>query len=179
MAKKRNMYVNNKTLYEHMKVYRKSYLDAMAKGEQRPPLPNYVGQCILLIAQRMATKRGFSGYSYVDEMISDAIENCCLYVHNFDPEKSKLPFAYISKIVKFAFIRRINEEQEEQYCMLKSSMNSLVSDQLNPNQVMGTSVSLYDNLEEFITDFERKKNIKNKKKVRKSEKVEPIEFWAA
>ena len=40
-------------------------------------------------------------------MISDGIENCVQYIHNFDPEKSKNPFAYFTQIIHYAFLRRI------------------------------------------------------------------------
>ena len=46
-------------------------------------------------------------------MISDGIENCLQYVHNFNPEKSKNPFSYFTQIIYFAFIRRIQKEKKQ------------------------------------------------------------------
>jgi hypothetical protein len=48
-----------------------------------------------------------------DEMISDGIENCLQYIHNFDPEKSKNPFAYFTQVIYFAFLRRIAKEKKQ------------------------------------------------------------------
>ena len=33
------------------------------------------------------------------------------YIHNFDPEKSKNPFAYFTQIIYYAFIRRIQKKR--------------------------------------------------------------------
>jgi hypothetical protein len=48
-----------------------------------------------------------------DEMISDGIENCLQYIHNFDPEKSSNPFAYFTQVIYFAFLRRIAKEKKQ------------------------------------------------------------------
>ncbi len=46
-------------------------------------------------------------------MICDGIENCVQYIHNFDPEKSKNPFAYFTQIIQYAFLRRIQKEKKQ------------------------------------------------------------------
>ena len=46
-------------------------------------------------------------------MISDGIENCVQYIHNFDPEKSRNPFAYFTQIIHYAFLRRIQKEKKQ------------------------------------------------------------------
>ena len=46
-------------------------------------------------------------------MISDGIENCLQYIHNFNPEKSNNPFAYFTQIIYYAFIRRIQKEKKQ------------------------------------------------------------------
>ena len=61
----------------------------------------------------MAFKPNFSGYTFKDEMISDAIENCLIYINNFDPKKGNNPFAYYTQIAWYAFVRRINREQKQ------------------------------------------------------------------
>jgi DNA-directed RNA polymerase specialized sigma24 family protein len=48
-----------------------------------------------------------------DDMISDGIENCVQYIHNFDPEKSTNPFAYFTQIIHYAFLRRIQKEKRQ------------------------------------------------------------------
>jgi len=48
-----------------------------------------------------------------DDMISDGIENCVQYIHNFNPEKSTNPFAYFTQIIHYAFLRRIQKEKKQ------------------------------------------------------------------
>ena len=48
-----------------------------------------------------------------EDMISDGIENCVQYIHNFDPEKSRNPFAYFTQIIHYAFLRRIQKEKKQ------------------------------------------------------------------
>jgi len=50
---------------------------------------------------------------YKDDMVCDGIENCIQYIDNFDPAKSKNPFAYFTQIVYFAFLRRIAKEKRQ------------------------------------------------------------------
>ena len=61
----------------------------------------------------LSYRPNFINYSYRQEMISDGIENCLQYVHNFDPDKSKNPFSYFTQIIYFAFIRRIQKEKKQ------------------------------------------------------------------
>jgi DNA-directed RNA polymerase specialized sigma24 family protein len=48
-----------------------------------------------------------------DDMISDGIENCVQYIHNFNPERSQNPFAYFTQIIHYAFLRRIQKEKKQ------------------------------------------------------------------
>jgi DNA-directed RNA polymerase specialized sigma24 family protein len=48
-----------------------------------------------------------------EDMISDGIENCVQYIHNFNPEKSQNPFAYFTQIIHYAFLRRIQKEKKQ------------------------------------------------------------------
>ena len=80
--------------YEH--VIRK--IDANWGDEDilSPDVTNYIGECFLKIATHLSYRPNFINYTYRDEMISDGIENCLQYVKNFNPEKSKNPFAYFA-----------------------------------------------------------------------------------
>ena len=42
-----------------------------------------------------------------------AFENCITYIDNFNPEKSKNPFAYFTQITYYAFLRRIQKEKKQ------------------------------------------------------------------
>jgi len=125
--KKTEHYVNNKELLEAMIVYRGKV--AVARGkfiekydqdppksgpwEGKPPITNYLGSCFLKIATHLSYKPNFVNYMFREDMISDGIENCVQYIHNFDPEKSRNPFAYFTQIIHYAFLRRIQKEKKQ------------------------------------------------------------------
>jgi len=79
----------------------------------KPIVPDYIGDCFIKIANHLAYKSNFINYSFRDEMILDAIENCLTYMHNFDPNKSRNPFAYFTQITYYAFVRRIQKEKRQ------------------------------------------------------------------
>ena len=114
MARKKGVhYVDNKKFLEAMAAWRESCQDAENEGEEPPPLTNYIGECFLKIATHLSYRPNFINYSYRDEMISDGIQNCLQYAHNFNPEKSKNPFAYFTQIIYYAFLRRIQAEKKQ------------------------------------------------------------------
>ena len=114
MAKKKSTahYVSNKELFEAMKKFKVICEEAENIGE-RPKVPEYIGECILKIANGLSYRPNFITYTYKEDMISDGIENCLQYIHNFNPDKSNNPFAYFTQIIYYAFIRRIQREKKQ------------------------------------------------------------------
>ena len=97
---------------------------AIKDGKEPPRVSEYIGECIYKIATRLSTKPNFINYSYRDEMICDGIENCLQYINNFNPEKSQNAFAYITQIIYYAFLRRIQKEKKQAAIKHKAIMNS-------------------------------------------------------
>lgn len=106
-------YVNNAEFLAALKEYKLKVKEAEDSGSDKPRIPNYVGECLLKIATHLSYKANFINYSYKDEMISDGVENCIQYLHNFDPDKSSNPFAYFTQIIYYAFLRRIAKEKKQ------------------------------------------------------------------
>ena len=111
--KKSEHYVNNKELLQALIVYREKVAHAKENDLPKPRITNYLGECFLKIATHLSYKPNFVNYMFRDDMISDGIENCVQYIHNFDPEKSKNPFAYFTQISHYAFLRRIQKEKKQ------------------------------------------------------------------
>ncbi len=111
--KKSEHYVNNKQLLEALIVYREKVAHAKENNLTKPRITNYLGECFLKIATHLSYKPNFVNYMFRDDMISDGIENCVQYIHNFDPEKSRNPFAYFTQIIHYAFLRRIQKEKKQ------------------------------------------------------------------
>lgn len=167
MAKRKTRnYVNNPDLLEALIKYKEACREAEDAGDPLPRVPDYIGKCIYQIATRLATKPNFSGYSYKEDMISDGIENCLLYIGNFNPEKSHNPFAYFTQIIWYAFLRRIQKEKKQMYIRFKSSQTMIASgDTYSGNEINLNLTTSADYMNDFVKDFEDKlQRDKDKKK---------------
>ena len=115
MAKQSKHYVNNKEFLQAISEWKEKVKEAEHSDEEQPPVTDYIGQCFLKIAQHLSYRPNFINYTFREEMISDGIENCLQYIHNFNPDKSKNPFAYFTQIIYYAFIRRIQKEKKQSH----------------------------------------------------------------
>ena len=111
--KKKVHYVDNKKFLSAIVERKLQLKDAEEADESKPQISNYLGECILKIANHLSYRPNFINYSYKEEMISDGIENCLMYAHNFNPEKSRNPFSYFTQIIYYAFLRRIQKEKRQ------------------------------------------------------------------
>ena len=114
MVRKRSEhYVNNKEFLAAIVDYKYLIKLAEDKGDPRPVIPRYIGECFMKIARHLSYKPNFVNYMFKEDMISDGIENCVQYINNFNPEKSSNPFAYFTQIIHYAFLRRIQKEKKQ------------------------------------------------------------------
>ena len=150
-----------------MTKYRTAIRKAKRLGQPKPQIPKYVAECFMKIAENLSHKPNFLSYTFRDEMVADAIENCVMYVDNFDPAKSSNPFAYFTQITYYAFLRRIQKEKKQLYVKYKATENVGVLDEYELNQNEdGTfrQFELYDNITEFIENWENARKVKKAKK---------------
>tara|TARA_Y100001951_G_scaffold97082_1_gene96473 strand:- start:7 stop:612 length:606 start_codon:yes stop_codon:yes gene_type:complete len=195
VARKKQHYVDNEKFLEIMSEYRELYLKAKDDDEETPQIPDYAGECFLKIAERLSHRPNFINYAFREEMVSDGIENCVMYASNFNPEKSKNPFAYFTQIIYYAFLRRIEKEKKQLYIKYKTMDEfSSFEDNVDMGEMgtqeassvsSGTSpmtadkrASIYD----FIYTFEEKKRKKKKVKSIKEEddniaSLSPLTFF--
>jgi len=167
-------YVNNEKFLEEMKNFREMVIKSKEIEGKRPRVPEYIGECIFKIASRLARKPNFTSYTFKDDMISDAVENCLLYIDNFDPEKSSNPFAYFTQIIYYAFLRRIQKEKKHLYVRYKSMENEIIKSlvQNNGEDLITGHLNgiLHDNYsEEFIRDFINTFEDNKRRKIKKRE----------
>lgn len=172
MERKKNQYVDNKKLYEALVVWLSERKAAQRKKAPLPPLPDYIGECILLMANRLAQKANFVNYTFKDDMIGDAMESCLRYLHNFNPERSTNAFAYVTQILHNAFVRRIQRERRNSYTkaiLISHGMPGYDVQEGDDNDYTNTYV---DFLQENITDvIEKFESAKQRKKARQQKKV--------
>lgn len=112
-------YVNNKEFSQAVVDYVRSVNEAREADSKEPIITNYIGECFLKICNGLSHKPNFIGYTYREEMVMDAAENCVKAIMNYDVEKATrtgLPnaFAYFTQITYFAFLRRIAKEKKQQ-----------------------------------------------------------------
>ena len=168
-------YVDNAKFLEAMIEYKREYNKSKESDTDLPMISEYLGSVFLKIAQRLSFRPNFINYAFKNDMISDGIENCLHYIHNFNPEKSNNPFAYFTQIIYYAFIRRIQKEKKQLYIKYKSMQNySTAPEYMDQEKANNNFISLsdYENsdfkimVDEFVDTFEKSKK---KKAVKKTE----------
>jgi len=166
-------YINNEDFLKALIEYKSKCQEAREKDQPEPILPNYIGECFMKIAEGLSHKPNFINYTYRDEMIADGIENCLMYFNNFDPTKSKNPFAYFTQIIYYAFLRRIQKEKKQLYVKYKATEQAGILDEFEMlESADGTmkQFELYDNIAEFIENYEEAKQAKKESKAVKKPK---------
>ena len=149
--KRSEHYVNNKEFLTALIKYREDKEIALIQGKPKPPIPRYIGECFLKIANHLSFKPNFVNYMFKEDMISDGIENCVQYIHNFNPEKSQNPFAYFTQIIHYAFLRRIQREKRQLEIKNKILERSGYSEVFtDDNNVDGGNYSDYNSIKDGV-----------------------------
>jgi len=117
--KEKPHYVNNKQFSHAVVDYVKSVTDAEAKGLEPPKVTDYIATCFMKISEGLSHRPNFVRYTYRDEMVMDAVENCLRAIRNYKIETATRTgnpnaFSYFTQICFFAFIRRITKEKKQQ-----------------------------------------------------------------
>ncbi len=149
--KRSEHYVNNKEFLAALIKYREDKEIALIQGKPKPVIPRYIGECFLKIANHLSFKPNFVNYMFKEDMISDGIENCVQYIHNFNPEKSQNPFAYFTQIIHYAFLRRIQREKRQleiKNKILEKSGYSEVFD--DSNRIDGDNYAEYNSIKDAV-----------------------------
>ena len=122
-------YVNNadfsSAVVEYVTVVQKAKADEITL----PIVPDYIAQCFLKIAEGLSHKSNFIRYTYREEMVMDAVENCLKAIENYNLEAATRTgkpnaFAYFTQISWYAFLRRIAKEKKQQDIKFKYLTNS-------------------------------------------------------
>ena len=152
MARKRSEhYVNNKEFLAALIKYQEDIEIARLQDKTKPVIPRYIGECFLKIANHLSFKPNFVNYMFKEDMISDGIENCVQYIHNFNPEKSRNPFAYFTQIIHYAFLRRIQREKRQLEIKNKIIEKSGYQEVFNDdNKIDGSNFADYNSIKDAV-----------------------------
>lgn len=170
-------YVDNAKFYQALVDYKVLTNAAKEKGltkqdKEWPRVPEYIGECFVKIAQHLSYKANFINYTYRDEMISDGIENCLIYVDNFDPVNWKNPFAYFTQIIFFAFLRRIEKEKNVTRIKYKYIMTMDLQEMVTQSQDDGEFTNEFlSYMQGELDKVDQNKNTVTKKRGRKKKVV--------
>ena len=174
-------YVNNAEFSQAVVDYVTLVRNAKEKQEQLPIVPDYIASCFLRIAEGLSHKSNFIRYTYREEMVMDAVENCLKAIENYNLDAATRTgkpnaFAYFTQITWYAFLRRIAKEKKQQEIKLKyltkSGIENFIDNELGDDmsqQVVGAFVdTLRDRIEKVRNvDADVKQFAKEEKRKRK------------
>ena len=182
MARKKSIhYVNNAQFSQAVVDYVGKLEECRKEEISLPKVPDYIAQCFLRIAEGLSHKANFIRYTYREEMVMDAVENCLKAISNYNLEAATRTgkpnaFAYFTQITWFAFLRRITKEKKQQDIKLKyltkSGIESFidVGDEAAAGDVASHFVdTLKDRIQRVRnTDTEIKEFVKKEKRRRRT-----------
>ena len=181
MTRKKSIhYVNNSDFSTAVVEYVKKANEARENDKKIPTVPDYIAQCFLRIAEGLSHKANFIRYTYREEMVMDAVENCLKAIGNYNLEAATRTgkpnaFAYFTQITWYAFLRRITKEKKQQEIKMKyltkSGIDSFI-DVGTEGAATDTATHFVDTLRDRIqrvrnTDEEIKEIVKKERKKRK------------
>ena len=122
--KEKPHYVNNREFSEAVVDYVTDVKSAKKKNKYIPVVTDYIARCFLKIAEGLSHKANFVRYTYREEIVMDAVENCLKAIENYNIEASTRTgkpnaFSYFTQISWYAFLRRIEKEKKQQDIKLK------------------------------------------------------------
>jgi len=161
-------YVDNELFFKEMKKWKQWILDAREVEDPDPPSTEYMAECFLKISENLAWRPNFINYTFRDDLVSDGIENCLLYAHNFNPEKSKNPFSYFTQIIHHAFIRRIQKEKKQQHVKQKMIQNFGIENMMDSME--GDDTQYQSAMLDFLHRNSREELPEDKKKTEETKK---------
>lgn len=117
--KEKPHYVNNKEFSQAVMDYAVEAHTARENNKQVPTVTDYIAKCFIRIAEGLSHRPNFVRYTYREEMVMDAVENCLRAIGNYNIETATRTgkpnaFSYFTQICYFAFIRRITKEKKQQ-----------------------------------------------------------------
>jgi len=179
--KEKPHYVNNAEFSSAVVEYVTAANKAKEDDNPKPVVPDYIAKCFLRIAEGLSHKANFVRYTYREEMVMDAVENCLKAIENYNlatATRTGKPnaFAYFTQISWYAFLRRIQKEKKQQDIKLKylaeTGLEQLVTEEFDDNPAAKATQAFVDELRSRIDAVKEFDNtIKDYKKERKKRTV--------
>ncbi len=178
-------YVNNAQFSQSVVDYCTLVKESKESGGKQPIIPDYIATCFLKICEGLSHKANFVRYTYREEMVMDAVENCLKAIQNYNIEAATRTgkpnaFAYFTQISWFAFLRRIEKEKKQQDIKMKymeqSGIENFLDQELGDAQSNQVAAAFVDQLRfriDEVKDRDREwKEIVKKERKRRTVKVD-------
>jgi hypothetical protein len=158
-------YVNNKEFSQAVVDYCTILKEAKTNEQTLPIVPDYIASCFLKISEGLSHKSNFIRYTYREEMVMDAVENCLKAIENYDiaaATRTGNPnaFAYFTQISWYAFLRRIAKEKKQQDVKLKflsqSGLEEYIATDQNDQQSVQVVQAFVNQLKDRIDKVKEK-----------------------
>ena len=183
-AKDKPHYVNNAQFSEAVVEYVKHAREVESQGLEKPQINDYIASCFLKIAEGLSHKANFVRYTYREEMMMDAVENCLKAIDNYNLETATRTgkpnaFAYFTQISWYAFLRRIEREKKQQDIKMRylteSGIEDLISEESQNDDAFRQTQAFVDELrgridivkesDKVVKEYEKGQRQKRKRKV--------------
>jgi hypothetical protein len=168
-------YVNNKEFSAAVVEYVQTVMTDKNEGREARQIPNYIGECFMKIANGLSRSPNFMNYSYREDMVMDAVENCVKAIMNYDitkPTRTGNPnaFSYFTQISWYAFLRRIAKEKKQadikQLLIEKGGIGNFAEfddDDMSGESMMEKVRQKNDSFHQDTSEKETSKKVKTKK----------------
>ena len=186
MATKKNKahYINNKEFSLAVVEYVKSATKAKEKNKPVPVVTDYIARCFIKIAEGLSHRPNFVRYTYREEMVMDAVENCLRAINNYNIDTATRTgnpnaFSYFTQICFYAFIRRITKEKKQQDIKFKFIEKMGIEDFVDMGMegtVAAETMAYVDTLKQRI-GVVRKKDEAIKKFAKKEKDAKKLELF--
>lgn len=152
-------YVNNADFSQAVVDYVQIVNESKQNNIQIPKVPDYIAKCFLRIAEGLSHKANFIRYTYREEMVMDAVENCLKAISNYDIEAATRTgkpnaFAYFTQITWYAFLRRIAKEKKQHDVKMKylthSGIENFIINELGDDMSQQVAGAFVDTLKDRI-----------------------------
>ena len=178
-------YVNNAQFSQAVVDYVTTVNEARDAGKELPKVPDYIASCFLKICEGLSHKANFVRYTYREEMVMDAVENCLKAIENYNLEAATRTgkpnaFAYFTQISWYAFLRRIEREKKQQDIKMKyieqSGIENFLDNELGDDQSATVAQAFVDSLRNKIDEVKEKdafwKDVVKKERKRRAVNVD-------
>jgi len=87
-------------------------LPAVKRSKEAGKLSDELAGMLMMLTKKYAQRPCFSGYTYKEDMISEALTNLCQNALKFNTDKYDNPFAYYTTCINSSFLQFLNVEKK-------------------------------------------------------------------